>query len=103
MILARHRALTRMRHQGIEPKHQVLDNEISALYCNEIKSTNTTFQLVPSDDHRRNLAKKAIQTWKDHFIDILSGTAASFPEHLWCQIIPQAKRQVLHLRLLGIQ
>ena len=98
MILARRRALTRIKHQGIEPKHQVLDNEISALYRNEIKSTNMTLQLVPPDDHRRNLAEKAIQTWKDHFISALSGTAASFPEHLWCQIIPQAEHQLLLLR-----
>ena len=60
MILARRRALTRMKHQGIEPKHQVLNNEISALYRNEIKSTNMTFQLIPSDDHPRNLAEKSI-------------------------------------------
>ena len=98
MILARRRALTRMKHQGLVPKHQVLDNKISALYRNEIKATDMTFQLVPRDDHRRNLAEKAIQTWKDHFIGVLSGTAASFPEHLWCQIIPQAERQLLLIR-----
>ena len=44
------------------------------------------------------LSKKAIQTWKDHFIGVLSGTTASIPEHLWCQIIPQAERQLLLLR-----
>ena len=60
MILACRCALTGMKHQGIEPKHQVLDNEISALYRNKIKFTNMTFQLVPPDNHRRNLAKKAI-------------------------------------------
>ena len=80
MILARQRALVCMKNQCIVPKHQVLDNEISALYQNEIKATNMTFKLVPPDDHCRNLAKKSIQTWKDHFIGVLSGTAASFPK-----------------------
>ena len=82
MILARRRALTRMKNQGIVPKPQVLDNEISGLYQNEIKATDMTFQLVPPDNHRHNIADKAIQTWKYHFIGVLSGTAAYFLEHL---------------------
>ena len=41
-----------------------------------------TYQLVPTYDHRRNLAEKDIQTWKDHFIGVMSGTAAAFPVHL---------------------
>ena len=87
-----------MKHQGIIPKHQVLDNEILDAYHKEIRDTNMTFQLVPPDDHRRNLAEQAIQTWKDHFVDVLSGTAPNFPLHLWCQIIHQAERKVLLLQ-----
>ena len=87
-----------MKEQGIFPKHQVLDNKISALYQNEIKATNMTFQFVPPDNHQRNIAKTFIQTWKHHFIGVLSGTVASFPEHLWCQVIPQAEHQLLLLR-----
>ena len=87
MILARRRALARMKLQGIIPKHQVLDNEISDAYRTEMRDTNITFQLVPPDDHRRNLAERAIQTWKEHFVGVLSGTVHTFPLHLWCQII----------------
>ena len=68
MILTRRRALERMKAQDIVPTHQVLDNEISTAYRLEIKKTSMTYQLVPPDDHRRNLSEKAIQTWKDHFI-----------------------------------
>ena len=50
-----------------------------------------TYQLVPIDDHRFNLVDKAIQTWKDHFIEVVSGTAEIFPTHLWCKAIPQAE------------
>jgi hypothetical protein len=57
-----------------------------------------TYQLVPPDDHRRNMAKKAIQTFKDHFIGVLSGCAATMPIHLWCQLLPQIERQLLLLR-----
>ena len=98
LILARRRGLARMRLQGIVPKHQILDNEISAAYRAEIAATGMTHQLVPPDDHRRNIAEKALQTWKDHFIGVLSGTADTFPLHLWCQIIPQVERQLLLLQ-----
>ena len=37
MILARRRALERMKVQGIVPNHQVLENEISTAYRMEIK------------------------------------------------------------------
>eukprot|EP00804_Cyclotella_cryptica_P027522 CCRYP_007476-RA/>CCRYP_007476-RA protein AED:0.26 eAED:0.26 QI:0/0/0/1/1/1/4/0/582 len=57
-----------------------------------------TYQLVPPDDHRRNVAEKAIQTWKDHFVAVISGTADKFPLHLWCQLIPHMERQLNLLR-----
>ena len=98
MILARRRALNRMRLQSIFPTHQVLDNEISAAYKNKINTINMTYQLVPPDNHRRNIAEKAIQTWKDCFVGVLICTAKTFPLHLWCQAIPQAERQLLILQ-----
>ena len=62
MILAWRRALDSVKDQGILPKHQVLENEISAAYIIEIKMMNTTFQIVPPDDHHRNLSEKAIRS-----------------------------------------
>ena len=87
-----------MQFQGIVPTHQILDNEISTAYKSEIGATNMMYQLVPPDDHRCNITKKALQTWKYHFIGVLSGTADTFPLHLWCQAIPQAERQLLLLQ-----
>ena len=97
MILAWRRALERMKVQGIVPTRQVLDNEISTEYILEIKNTTMTYQLFHPDDHRRNLEEKAFQTWKYHFIGVVSGTAEIFPTHLWCQAISQAERQLLLL------
>eukprot|EP00804_Cyclotella_cryptica_P028250 CCRYP_014606-RA/>CCRYP_014606-RA protein AED:0.44 eAED:0.44 QI:0/-1/0/1/-1/1/1/0/272 len=94
LILARTQALTQMRACGLTPQRQVLDNEASALYKQSILDSGLTYQLVPPDDHRRNVAKRAIQTWKDHFIAILSGTTDKFPLHLWCQLIPHMERQL---------
>jgi hypothetical protein len=75
-------------------RHQVLDNEASAAHKQSILDSGLTYQLVPPDDHRRNVAEKAIQTWKDHFIAVLSGTADKFPLHLWCQLIPHMEWQL---------
>ena len=72
IILAQHRELVRMKHQGIVSKPQVLEKEILVTYRKEIWATHMTFQIVPPDDHRRNLVEKAIQTCKDHFIGIMS-------------------------------
>ena len=53
------------------------------------------YQLVPLDNHRRNITERAIQTWKNHFVGVISGTATTFPLRLWCHAITQAKRQLM--------
>eukprot|EP00804_Cyclotella_cryptica_P019039 CCRYP_014449-RA/>CCRYP_014449-RA protein AED:0.30 eAED:0.29 QI:0/0/0/0.75/0/0/4/0/637 len=99
MILARTRALQqRMKVCGLAPTRQVLDNKASTAYKQAIHNSGMTYQLVPPDDHHRNLAEKAIQTWKDHFVAALSGTAEKFPLHLWCQTLPHMERQLNLLR-----
>jgi hypothetical protein len=54
-------------------------------------------QLVPPDNHRQNLAERAIQTFKNHFKSVLAGVADSFPMKLWDRLLPQ---MVLTLNLL---
>ena len=98
MIRARTQLLHRMKLAGIHPKTQVLDNEASKAYKEAIVKSGMDYQLVLPDDHRRNVAEKAIQTWKDHFISNMSGTAKSFPLHLWDQCIPQMEMQLSLLR-----
>ena len=60
MILARRRALLRMKACGIVPQHQVMDNECSTAYKQEITESGMTYQLVPPNNHRQNVAEKAI-------------------------------------------
>jgi hypothetical protein len=75
LILARAQALEQMQKAGIVPKHQNLENQASVAYKKAIGNSNMTYELVPPDDHQRNMAKKAIQTFKDHFVGVLSGCA----------------------------
>jgi hypothetical protein len=66
-------------------------------YKTKIELTKMTYKLVPPKDHRHNLAKKATQTFKDYMVSILSGCLPTIPMHLWCQLLPQIKRQLLLL------
>ncbi len=81
---------------NIKPTTLILDNEVSAELKEAIKK-NCTIQLVPPDNHRRNLAERAIQTFKNHFKAILAGVNDSFPMKLWDKLLPQT---VLTLNLL---
>ena len=47
------------------------------------------FQLVPPHLHRRNVAERAIQTFKNNFIAGLVSTHDNFPMQLWCCLLPQ--------------
>ena len=51
-----------------------LDNEISKDLITAIKEKYLRYQLASLGDHQQNLAERAIQTWKAHFISICSDT-----------------------------
>jgi hypothetical protein len=51
LILPHNRALTRMQQQGINPKHQILNNQALEAYKDAIRALGMTYQLVPLDDH----------------------------------------------------
>ena len=97
MIKIQRNALKRMKVQGLVSLHQILDNAIYEAYKEEILATNMSYQLVPPNNHLRNIDERAIQTWKNHFLGVLARTAATFPLHLWYQIISQAERQLFLL------
>jgi hypothetical protein len=67
--------------KSVQPRTHVLDNEASEAFKTEI-SKNCKIQLVPPDTHRRNLAERAIQTFKSHFKAIIAGVDDSFPMRL---------------------
>ena len=102
MIEARRRGLNRMIQQGITTAHKVLDNEISQTYKYEIRESGMSYQLVPPDYHRRNIKERAIQTWKNLFFRVLSGTTDIFPLHLWYQAIPQDGCQLVLLSMSNV-
>ena len=76
----------------------MLDNECSAEFKETIQNNNMKYQLVLPNDHRCNATEKAIQTFKDHFVAVLSGTDDTFPLQRWCQILTQTEHQLYMLR-----
>jgi hypothetical protein len=76
----------------------ILDNECSVEVKERIQLNNMQYQLVPPNDHRRNIAEKAIQVFKAHFISILCGTDKAFPLHLWDRLLGQAEHMLNMLR-----
>jgi hypothetical protein len=80
----------------VKPKTHILDNEASKEFKREIQK-NCMIQLEPPDNHRQNLAERAIQTLKKHFKSILAGVDDTFPMRLWDRLLPQT---ILTLNLL---
>ena len=68
----------------------ILDNEVSRDLKIAFQEHDTVFQLVPPHSHRRNLAERAIQTWKNHFKAGLASVNPNFPLTEWDRLIPQA-------------
>ena len=82
MVSAYNTLVARLKLAGFEPKMHLLDNECSQEYKDAITKNGMTYQLVPPHDHRRNVAEKAIQTFKDCFVALLCGTGAKVPMQL---------------------
>jgi hypothetical protein len=84
--------------KGFKPKLQTLDNEASTALKNFFTINDITYQLVPPHCHRRNAAKSAIRTFKEHFVAGLSSVDPAFPLHLWDRLLPQAEIMLNLLR-----
>jgi hypothetical protein len=82
--------------KSVRPKTHVLDNEALEAFKKKIRKI-WKIQLVPPDNHRQNLAERAIQTFKNHFKAIIAGVDDSFPMRLWDELLPQT---ILTLNLL---
>jgi hypothetical protein len=97
MIKAYQALWARLTTSGtVKPKTHILDNEASTEFKKEIRK-NCTIQLVSPNNHRRNLAERAIQTFKSHFKAVLAGVDDTFPMRSWDRLLPQT---ILTLNLL---
>ena len=83
---------------GVAPNTYVMDNEISAEMLNAMQENKVDYQLVPPHTHRRNLAERAIQTYKNHFKAGLATADPDFPLSEWDRLLEQANITINLLR-----
>lgn len=76
---------------GAAPNTYVMDNEISSDLKDALQVHQTTYQVVPPYLHRRNLAERAIQTWKNHTLRrVLASLNLNFPLSEWDRLLEKA-------------
>jgi hypothetical protein len=95
--------IERLKSKGIMPKRQMLDNEASKEYLKAIEKHGIEWELVPPDNHRRNLAEKGIQTAKGHIIANILGCDDSFPFREWHRMLPQIELTLNLLRPANVR
>ena len=88
---------------GFQAKSIRLNNEISKDFKDHLATINLPYQLVSPGDHRANPAERAIQTFKNHFIAMLSGADPEFPVDCWDLLIPHADISLNLLRSSRVQ
>ncbi len=79
MINTYQKMVDRMKISGLGLKHYRLDNECSENFKKCIQKNEMTHKLVPPNCHQRSMTKRAIQTFKNRFVAILSRVDDRFP------------------------
>jgi len=83
---------------GQFPTIFIFDNECSADLKNALFKIDIKYQLAPPYIHRRNAAKRAIQTFKHHFLAGLASCNKNFPMREWDRLTYQAQLTLNLLR-----
>ena len=76
----------------------MLDNEVSFKFKSALRKRNINYQLVPPHVHRRNAAKRAIHTFKNHFLSVLRAADPEYPVAEWDRLLSQAELTLNLLR-----
>lgn len=87
---------------GIQPESYVIDNECSQLLKDAFRKHGCDFQKVPPDNHRANAAKRAIQTFKNHFKAGIDCVDPKFSVSQWDLLLHQAELTINMLRATRI-
>jgi hypothetical protein len=77
--------------KGFKPKDNAMDNQATKAIKAYLTPQQVTLQLVEPHNHRVNAAERAIQTFKNRFIDSLGTTDSEFPVQLWDKLAPQVQ------------
>jgi hypothetical protein len=70
---------------GFKPKLNIMNNQATKYMNTFLTEQDCKLQFMEPHNHRVNMAKCAIQTFKDAFIAMLAATDSNFPLQLWDQ------------------
>ena len=85
--------------RGYHVDIQILDNKVSAEFKKTIKNDwGTTYQLVPTNVHRLNIAERLIRTFKAHFLAILAVVDPDLPKYMQDNLLVQTEITINLLR-----
>ena len=71
---------------------QILYNKVSADFkINIVEYWGAAYQLVPPNVHQRNIAERAIHTFKVHLLLVLAGVDPTFPKVLRDKLLVQTE------------
>ena len=98
-LVAYNTIMKRLKIHGHHVDLQVLDNEASAAYRQQITDKwKSDFQLVPPNIHCRNTVERAIRTFKARFLAIIAVVAPDYPRNMWDILIPKTEIKLNLLR-----
>ena len=87
-----------LKAHGEAPNIHILDNECSRDTKTIFKEAQVEYQLVPPHIHRRNVAERAIRTYRNHLITGLYTCDPKFRSREWDRILPQCNMTINLLR-----
>ena len=91
--------IQKLSDRGHHVDIQILENEVSAEFKKTIlKYWGASYQLVPPNIHRINVAEREIQTFKAHFLEVLVGVDPDFPKFMWDNMLVQTELTINLLR-----
>ena len=91
--------MRRLADRGHQVDVQILDNETSTDFkITIVEDWCATYQLVPPNAHRRNIAERDIRTFKAHFLSVLAGVDPTFPDFMWDNLLVQTELTLNLLR-----
>ncbi len=80
-----------LESNGHKIRLNVMDNQCAKQIKKILTANGCNLLLVEPHNHHVNAAKRAIQTFKDHFISALAMTDSKFPLQLWDKLASQVE------------
>ena len=89
-IIAYSSIMRRLHDRGYQVDVKILGNEVSTDFkIIIVEDWCATYQLVPPDVHQRNIAERAIRTFKANFLSVLDGVDHTLPKFMQDNLLVQ--------------